>query len=106
VLEFPKNNVVGTPTLAREPDAAQGLPGRDGPENLDKSLTWMDRREERTTAINGDAVELALDSADAACLATKLSSRQTKIIQPLMHVADEAKECARSLLARPFLRLL
>jgi len=73
---------------------------------LDKRQAWMDRREERTTAINGDAVELALDSADAASLATKLSSRQTKIIQPLMHVADEAKECARSLFARSFLRLL
>jgi hypothetical protein len=62
----------------------------------------MDRREERTTAINGDAVELALDAAEAARLAAKLSSRQTKLIQPLMLISDEAKECARSLLARPF----
>ena len=63
----------------------------------------MDRREERTTAINGDAVELALDAAEAARLAAKLLSRQTKLIQALMLISDEAKQCARSLLARPFL---
>lgn len=70
---------------------------------LAKRQAWLEKREKRTTAINGEAVELALDAAETASLAAKLSSRQTKLIQPLMLIANEAKDCARSLLARPFL---
>ena len=70
---------------------------------LAKKQAWLEKWEERTTAINGDAVELALDAAETASQAAKLSSRQTKLIQPLMLIANEAKDCARSLLARPFL---
>ena len=70
---------------------------------LAKKQAWLERREEQITAINADAVELALDSAEVARFAAKLSSRQTKVIQPLMLIADKAKDCASSLLARPFL---